>query len=218
MARQSRRELADYQGKRDFGRTSEPKGDASRAKRGGTNQQPKFVIQKHDATALHYDFRLETEGVLKSWAVPKGPSTDPRDKRLAMPTEDHPLEYVDFEGVIPEEEYGAGPVIVWDRGTYRNMTLRDDEPVDVAEAIERGHLKFWLDGEKITGGYALTRVNRRVQGGRQGWILVKLKDKAADARRDPVASQPESVISDRTIEEVAAEASHENGDGETGES
>lgn len=205
MARQPQRELAEYRRRRDFDRTAEPAGGRTRARRRRSREQPRFVVQKHDATALHYDFRLEADGVLKSWAVPKGLSTDPRDKRLAMPTEDHPLDYVDFEGLIGAGEYGAGPVIVWDRGTYRNLTEHDHEPVDVADAIERGHVKFWLDGEKVTGGYALTRVNRRGSGGRQGWILVKLKDEAADARRDPVSTQPASVISDRTIEQVAAE-------------
>src|SRR6266542_3177599 len=190
--------LAGYREKRDFRRTPEPSGG-----KGRRSSRPRFVIQKHDATSLHYDFRLEAAGVLKSWAVPKGPSTNPKDKRLAMPTEDHPLDYAGFEGVIPEGEYGAGPVIVWDTGTYRILTEKDGREVPVEDAVERGHVKVWLEGKKLTGGYALTRIG----GGKKGrWILVKMDDEAADARRNPVKSQPESVISGRTAEEIEAAA------------
>jgi len=190
--------LAGYRQKRDFRRTPEPPGG-----RGRRGRRPRFVIQKHDATSLHYDFRLEAAGVLKSWAVPKGPSTNPKDKRLAVPTEDHPLDYAGFEGVIPEGEYGAGPVIVWDAGTYRNLTEKDGREVPVEDAAVRGHVKVWLEGKKLTGGYALTRIG----GGKKGrWILVKMDDEAADARRNPVKSQPESVISGRTVEELEAAA------------
>jgi DNA ligase D-like protein (predicted 3'-phosphoesterase) len=169
------------------------------------------VVHQHDATTLHYDFRLEAAGVLKSWAVPKGPSTNPRDKRLAMPTEDHPLDYFDFEGVIAEGQYGAGPVIVWDAGTYRSLTEEDGKPVPVERAVEDGHVAVWLEGRKLRGGYALTRIGR---GKRGRWLLVKMDDEEADARRKPVKSQPESVVSGRTVEEVAAEA--EAGEGRRG--
>jgi DNA ligase D-like protein (predicted 3'-phosphoesterase) len=192
--------LDRYRAKRHFGRTPEPKGQ--RGRKGGA---PRFVIQKHDATTLHYDFRLEAAGVLKSWAVPKGPSTDPRDKRLAMPTEDHPLEYGRFEGVIPKGEYGAGRVIVWDQGTYRNLTESDGNEIPVEEAVDRGHVKVWLEGEKLTGGYALTRT-RVGKSARDKWLLVKLADEAADARRNPVRTQPESVLSGRKIEDLEAKA------------
>ena len=167
---------------------------------------PTFVIQKHHATSLHYDFRLEVDGVLKSWAVPKGPSTDPRDKRLAMEVEDHSLDYADFEGVIEEGSYGAGTVIVWDRGTYENLS---DE--SMAEALERGTARFWLHGEKLSGGYTLRRTSGGEtpefvsQGRRADWLLMKRRDEEADARRNPVSSEPRSVLSGRTIEEVAAE-------------
>jgi DNA ligase D-like protein (predicted 3'-phosphoesterase) len=161
------------------------------------------VIQQHDATSLHYDVRLEAGGVLKSWAVPRGPSTDPRDKRLAMPTADHPLDYAEFEGVIPEGEYGAGPVIVWDAGTFRNLTERRGREVPIERAVRDGHVSVWLEGEKLRGGYAFTRVAR---GKRDRWILVKEDDDEADARRKPVATQPESVLSGRTIDEIAKEA------------
>ena len=191
--------LKEYRKKRDFARTPEPSG---RRRRSG--KAPRFVIQKHDATALHYDFRLEAAGVLKSWAVPKGPSTDPRDKRLAMPTEDHPLEYIDFEGVIPERQYGAGPVIVWDTGTYRNLTEEGGREVPVDDAVAGGHVKVWLEGHKLRGGYSLRRT-RIGADDREKWLLVKLKDEEADARRRPVNTEPRSVKTGRTIEEVAAE-------------
>jgi DNA ligase D-like protein (predicted 3'-phosphoesterase) len=152
---------------------------------------------------MHWDFRLEVGGVLKSWALPKGPSTDPRQKRLAMPTEDHPVDYIDFEGVIPEGHYGAGSVIVWDRGSYRNLT-QDDDGNDVAleEALRGGHASVWLEGEKIRGGYALTRIGK---GRNERWLLVKKVDEHADARRNPVSTEPQSVKTGRTVEEVAEE-------------
>jgi DNA ligase D-like protein (predicted 3'-phosphoesterase) len=184
--------LKRFRAKRDFTRTPEPQGRGRRARRRG---DARFVIQKHAASSLHYDFRLETDGVLRSWAVPKGPSLDPRDKRLAMPTEDHPLEYGDFEGVIPEGQYGAGEVIVWDAGTYRVL---GDEPA--AAALERGHLSFWLEGTKVRGGFALTRMGG---GGRERWLLVKHDDEGADRRRNPVSTQGQSVLSGITVEELA---------------
>ena len=189
MAKQD--SLKQYRDKRNFRRSGEPRGRKAKPRR----RRPRFVIQKHDARSLHYDFRLEAEGVLKSWAVPKGPSTNPKDKRLAMPTEDHPLEYADFEGVIPEGHYGAGTVIVWDRGSYRNL---GDEPVE--QALERGHATVWLEGKKLRGGYALTRIGK---GKRERWLLVKMDDEGADRRRKPVSSQPESVLSGKTIDEIA---------------
>jgi DNA ligase D-like protein (predicted 3'-phosphoesterase) len=158
---------------------------------------PKFVIQKHDASSLHYDFRLEVDGVLRSWAVPKGPSTDPREKRLAVEVEDHPLSWGSFEGVIGRG-YGAGAVIVWDAGTYRAL---GDEPL--GEALDAGHASFWLEGSKLRGGYTLTRTRMRGAGKPQ-WLLIKRRDEEADARRRPVSTQPESVLSGKTIEQVAA--------------
>jgi DNA ligase D-like protein (predicted 3'-phosphoesterase) len=160
---------------------------------------PMFVVQKHQARSLHYDFRLEVDGALASWAVPKGPSTDPREKRLAMRVEDHSLDYGDFEGVIPEGSYGAGAVIVWDTGSYRNLTRRDGAEVPMAEALENGHAVVCLEGRKLRGGYALTRTGG---GGKERWLLVKTRDEQADARRNPVSTQPESVLSGKTIEEM----------------
>jgi DNA ligase D-like protein (predicted 3'-phosphoesterase) len=191
--------LKAYRDKRDLDGTPEPAG----GRRRGRGRRPRFVVHQHDATTLHYDFRLEAAGVLKSWAVPKGPSTNPKDKRLAMPTEDHPLDYADYEGLIPEGHYGAGPVIVWDTGTYRSLTEQDDKAVPVERAVEDGHVAVWLEGRKLRGGYAFTRIGK---GSRGRWLLVKMDDEAADARRKPVKTQPESVISGRTIQQVAAEA------------
>ena len=189
--------LSDYQSKRDFDSTPEPSGDAS------DPASSRFVIQKHDASSLHYDFRLEIGGVLKSWAVPKGPSTDPSEKRLAVPTEDHPVDYIDFEGVIPEDEYGGGTVLVWDTGTYENQTTDDDgNEIPPDEAVEQGHISIALEGEKISGGYALTRTG---SGDDSRWLLVKKDDDEADARRNPTSTEPESVLSDRTLEEVEDE-------------
>jgi DNA ligase D-like protein (predicted 3'-phosphoesterase) len=186
-----------YKEKRDFGRTPEP----AAGQREASPDQPIFVIQKHAARTLHYDLRLEVEGVLKSWAVPKGPSTDPKEKRLAVPTEDHPLDYADFEGVIPEGEYGAGAVLVWDMGTFQNITEKKGQPVPLEEAVPHGHVKVWLEGKKLQGGYALTRFKT---GKDEAWLLVKADDDAADPGRDPVKSEPQSVLSGRTIEEIAS--------------
>jgi DNA ligase D-like protein (predicted 3'-phosphoesterase) len=199
--------LSEYRRKRDFKRTSEPSGGS----RGKSSRGHRFVIQKHDATNLHYDLRLEVDGVLKSWAVPKGPSTDPRVKRFAASTEEHPLDYIHFEGVIPEGEYGGGTVMVWDRGTYRNLTEHRGERVPPAKAIDQGHISFWLKGKKLQGGFALTRVSKQKKG---RWLLVKMDDEKADARRRPVASQPKSVLSGRTLKQIArdeAEPSGQNG-------
>ena len=163
---------------------------------------PRFVIHKHDASTLHYDFRLEVDGVLKSWAVPKGPSTDPRDKRLAIQVEDHRLSYGDFEGVI-EDGYGKGTVLVWDTGSYRNL----DDDRSMAEALDAGHARVWLDGEKLAGGYTLQRIQGRSRQSGDGaeWLLIKRRDDGADARRNPESTQPESVKTGRTIDGIAAQ-------------
>jgi DNA ligase D-like protein (predicted 3'-phosphoesterase) len=187
--------LTNYQKKRDFRRTPEPSG--KRKRRG---KKPMFVIQKHDARRLHYDFRIEVDGVLKSWAVPKGPSTDPSQKRLAVPTEDHPLEYADFEGVIPEGEYGAGTVMVWDTGTYENIKQKDGKEVPMKKCLEGGHVTIQLEGKKLRGGYALIRTARD-----QRWLLVKMNDGQADARRNPVSTQPNSAITGRSLGEIERE-------------
>ncbi|MBR9976628.1 MAG: DNA ligase [Bacteroidetes bacterium] len=191
------REGSEYEEKRTLETSGEPaEGEGSLD---WATERPFFVIQKHDASNLHYDFRIEVDGVLKSWAVPKGPSTDPSEKRLAIPTEDHPLGYADFEGVIPEDEYGGGVVQIWDRGGYRPLTDADDQSDTIASQIENGKVTIWLEGAKLSGGYALIRTGN---GDESRWLLVKTDDEKADARRNPVSTEQESVKTGRTIEEI----------------
>ncbi len=189
--------LQTYREKRDFDRTPEPSGSAR-----PRGEAPLFVIQKHAASTLHYDFRLEADGVLVSWAVPKGPSLNPSDKRLAVPTEDHPMEYADFEGTIPKGEYGGGTVIVWDTGAYRLLPREDEPAPSFAGAYERGRVTVWLEGSKLAGGFALIRTGK---GEKARWLLIKMDDEHADPGRDVVANEPRSVLSGRTIEEVEAQ-------------
>jgi DNA ligase D-like protein (predicted 3'-phosphoesterase) len=203
MSASSKDNLKTYREKRDFRRTREPAGGGK-----GSSGRPIFVIQKHDARNLHYDFRLEVDGVLKSWAVPKGPSTDPSVKRLAMPAEDHPLEYADFEGVIPEGEYGGGTVMVWDTGPYRNLRAEKEEEdgLSMEESVDDGKIEVWLQGEKLRGGYALIRTGK---GDDARWLLIKMNDDEADARRNPISTEPKSVLSGRTLEEIAEDVGDE---------
>jgi DNA ligase D-like protein (predicted 3'-phosphoesterase) len=194
--------LSDYRAKRDSRRSPEPAGEIRPHRNDG---EPIFVVHPHMARPEHYDFRLEVDGVLKSWAAPKGPSTDPREKRLAIRVEDHPLDYAEFDGVIPPRQYVAGAVIVWDTGTYRTRTRRNGAEVPIDQALEEGHIVVELAGHKLRGGYALTRtgVDRR---GRERWLLVKKRDLAAsDAHRDILSTRPESVLSGRTVEQIAAQ-------------
>lgn len=187
--------LDRYREKRDFGKSPEPAGEETRPLKG--DREPRlYVIQKHRARTLHYDLRLEDEGVLKSWAVPKGPSLDPSQKRLAMEVEDHPLEYADFEGSIPEGEYGAGKVIVWDRGTF----VPEGGGESLAEMLAEGAVKIRLSGVKLNGGFALVRTR---WGGRDNsWLLIKEKDEYARPGYDVTAAEPLSVLSGRDVDEV----------------
>ncbi len=149
---------------------------------------------------MHYDFRLEIDGVLKSWAIPKGPSTDPSEKRMAVNTENHPLAYADFEGIIPEGEYGAGTVIVWDGGTYRNIRAdKKDDGLSMQESFDDGKIEVWLEGKKLKGGYVLIHTK---MGKKDQWLFKKMKDDEADARRKPVSTEQKSILSDKTIEEM----------------
>ncbi len=189
--------LKTYQEKRQFDKTPEPSGGDQKV-----SDTPIFVVQKHAAKKLHYDFRLEVAGVLKSWAVPKGPSLNPKDKRLAVPTEDHPLEYAEFEGVIPAGEYGAGTVMVWDFGPFRNLTEKKGQEIPLAEAVGHGHVKVWLEGKKLKGGFALTRFKKSPD---ESWLLVKTDDDHANPKTDILEDAPDSAQTGRSLEEIAAE-------------
>jgi bifunctional non-homologous end joining protein LigD len=192
--------LAKYRSKRDFETTPEPKGsERRRNSRGAPAAQLPFVIQKHQASHLHYDFRLEWNGVLLSWAVPKGPSLDPAVKRLAMAVEDHPVEYGGFEGIIPEGQYGGGTVMVWDRGTWQ-----PDNP-DVDRSLQHGELKFTLHGAKLKGSWVLVRTKSAGNSRRSAWLLMKHRDRYATAG-DIVASKPRSALSRRLMAQIAAAA------------
>lgn len=183
--------LKDYKQKRKFEKTTEPEGTVK------TTGKNIFVVQKHDASSLHYDFRIEFNGVLKSWAVPKGPSTNPSQRRLAIETEDHPIDYAEFEGVIPEGEYGAGEVIIWDFGSYENITEKNGTPVSLEKAYNDGHITISLKGKRLKGGYALIKMKRKGQ-----WLLIKTDDSYADRTVDITKKYITSVKSDKTLEDL----------------
>ena len=195
-----RKRLATYRKKRDFSVTPEPSGGgvAKRAKK----SKLKFVLQKHAASHLHFDLRLELDGVMKSWAVPKGPSMDPSIKRLAMEVEDHPMEYNSFEGTIPQGEYGGGTVMLWDRGTYSADKPKNGSHVDaIREGYEKGKLDFTFHGKRVQGSFALVRTHR---GAKAQWLLIKHRDAYALPGSDIVAENMTSVVTDRAMEEIAA--------------
>lgn len=187
--------LKTYKEKRDFKKTNEPKGTI----RKGKTKLPIFVIQRHEARALHYDLRLEIGGTLVSWAVPKGPSLNPAVKRLAIQTEDHPIEYAKFEGVIPEGQYGAGPVMIWDRGTFKNIKEKDGTLVPLKKCLKEGRIEIFLKGEKLHGAYALIRT--KGDDSKQ-WLLIKMRDEFASAKKNPVNTQTKSVKTGRTMFQI----------------
>jgi bifunctional non-homologous end joining protein LigD len=191
-------QLAEYRRKRDFSRTAEPEGGDSRAR-----HKPQFVIQKHDASHLHYDLRLEHDGVMRSWAVPKGPSLDPSVKRLAMQVEDHPIEYNKFEGTIPQGEYGGGTVMLWDRGTYSYGGTNPDPEEGLRRGYEKGDFKFVLNGKRLKGSWALVRM-RGDKPGKPQWLLIKHKDEYAVPGSDVTAEHLTSVATGRTLDEIAS--------------
>ena len=190
--------LAEYRRKRDFARTAEPRGGRRKA-----GPRLAYVIQKHAARNLHFDLRLELDGVMKSWAVPKGPSLDPAVKRLAMQVEDHPVEYNEFEGTIPQGEYGGGTVMIWDRGSYR-YGGDDPDPIEgLRRGYARGDFKFVLEGKRLKGSWVLVRT-RRGDPRRAQWLLIKHRDQLAEPGSDVVAEYDTSAASGRTMDEIAA--------------
>jgi bifunctional non-homologous end joining protein LigD len=193
-----RMSLKEYREKRDFRVSPEPAGSASK-KQWTRSPSRTYLIQKHQASRLHYDFRLEHNGVLLSWAVPKGPSLDPSVKRLAIQVEDHPVEYAMFEGVIPEGQYGAGTVMVWDIGTWI------PEQDDVANAIKKGELKFTLRGKKLRGSWVLVRARGYGRNTKNSWLLIKHRDRYA-SKRDITVAQPKSVLTGRLLADIARDA------------
>ncbi len=195
--------LREYERKRDFALTPEPSGRGKK-KKGPARSKLSFVVQKHAATRLHYDFRLELDGVLLSWAVPKGPSLDPSDKRLAVHVEDHPLEYGGFEGTIPKGQYGGGSVIVWDRGTW-------EPEKDPSLGLRRGMFEFTLHGKKLRGSWALVRLHGR-DNDEKNWLLFKRSDEFARPGSSITEEQPESAKTGRLIEAIGARSQVWNSD------
>ena len=159
-----------------------------------------FVIQKHQASTLHYDFRLQIGNILKSWVIPKGPSLNPKEKRLAILTKDHKLDFADFEGEIPAGEYGAGKIIVWDRGSYKNMTTKNGEHIPIQKAFENGEITFFIQGEKLKGTFSLILMKK--QNEPKNWLLIKQDDQYSDNKSDPIIDLPNSVISHKSVKEI----------------
>jgi bifunctional non-homologous end joining protein LigD len=193
--------LKEYQRKRDFNRTAEPRGVARRTRSKGL----RYIIQKHAATALHFDLRLELDGVMKSWAVPKGPSLDPAVRRLAMQVEDHPVDYNSFEGTIPKGEYGGGTVMLWDVGTYEPIDPGEDPEARLRGAYRKGDFKFRLKGKRLKGEFVLVRMRRGTPSKPQ-WLLIKHRDRYASSSVDVVERYQRSVVSRRTMEGIARSA------------
>lgn len=201
-------QLEEYQRKRDFKKTAEPSGKTAQSRSAtSTTDQLHFVIQKHDASRLHYDLRLEMDGVMKSWAVPKGPSADPAAKRLAMQVEDHPIEYNTFEGTIPAGEYGGGTVMLWDNGTYEIENAANDDMNSAAhDEYGRGELKLVFHGKRIKGSYALVRT--KGMGGsssKPAWLLIKHRDEYAHPESESVLTEKyvKSVTTGRTMDRIS---------------
>jgi len=186
------KKLSTYSKRRTLKKSREPAAKVARSR-----GNPCFVVQQHAARAMHYDLRLEVDGVMKSWAVPKGPSLNPKNKRLAVLTDDHPLSYKNFEGVIPKGEYGAGAVIVWDRGKYKNIKKnKQGKPLTMKGAFKMGTIEVILRGKKLKGAFALVRMSGK------SWLLIKMNDDYADRRKNIVKSEPHSVKSGKKIREL----------------
>ncbi len=201
----ARADLKQYWRKRDFDLTAEPRGSVAKPSKKGTGEIPtaRFTVQKHDASRLHFDLRLEIDGVYKSWAVPKGPSLDPADKRLAVQVEDHPLDYGTFEGTIPEGQYGGGTVQLWDQGVFAALG-------DPMEGLRKGNLKFAVIGKRMKGAFALVRLHSRRPGEKdshKNWLLIKERDSEARSGKEAdIASIDKSVKTGRKMQQIASDA------------
>src|SRR3990167_481356 len=189
------RSLKEYEKKRDFSKTTEPT-----SKKTKKSKNTVFVIQKHEASRLHYDFRLEINGVLVSWAIPKGPSLNSADKRLAVMTEDHPMDYRNFEGVIPKDEYGGGTVMIWDYGTYKNIREKDGKIIPMEQCLNDGKIEIFIKGKKIEGAFALIRMRGKDS---KNWLLIKENDEFASKTANPVNTKTKSAKTDRTMNQIA---------------
>lgn len=191
--------LQVYRKRRNLKESPEPVGTVHKSR----GKKLLFVIQKHAARSLHYDVRLEIDGVLVSWAVPKGPSLNPQTKRLAVRTDDHPMEYAKFEGIIPEGSYGAGTVMVWDIGKYQNIKTDDDgNLIPMSTCLKKGRIEVFLSGKKLEGNFAFVKTH--FAGGEQ-WLMIKMRDEYANARRNPVSTEKKSALTDRTMAEISAD-------------
>jgi DNA ligase D-like protein (predicted 3'-phosphoesterase) len=196
--------LATYHGVRDFAKSPEPEGETVK-----DTHEHRFAIHKHGGTSQQYELRLEIDGVLKTWVLPKGPSLDTQERRLALPLEDHPVEYLDFEGVIPEGQYGEGPVIVWDQGGYQNLRKdKEDDWSSMGAAYEDGKIEVELKGQKLEGGFALIRTEEEDAEQGERWLMVKMDDEFANPDEHVASNQPRSVISGYTTEELLDEIEH----------
>ena len=197
------RSLKTYKKKRDFSKTAEPE-----AKKIKKSKNRIFVIQKHEASRLHYDFRLEIDGVLVSWAVPKGPSLNPADKRLAVMTEDHPMAYRNFEGIIPKGQYGGGTVMIWDYGTYKNIREKDGKIVPMEQCLKDGKIDIELKGKKLDGAFSLIQIRGKDS---KNWLLIKENDEFASKVKNPVNTKTKSAKTDKTMTQIAKDGEKYSG-------
>ena len=196
------KKLKTYRTRRNLAESPEPYGGKKKQ-----SKKPIFVVQKHAASHLHYDFRLEIDGVLVSWAIPKGPCLNPSIKRFAARTDDHPMEYANFEGVIPKGNYGGGTVMVWDRGTFKNLKTKNGKEVPLSRCVKEGRVEVWLDGEKLKGGFAVIKFIGR--SNKEDWLFIKMRDEYARRRTSWSTRDEKSVKSGRTMRQIGQEESDE---------
>jgi DNA ligase D-like protein (predicted 3'-phosphoesterase) len=195
--------LRTYKEKRDFTKTPEP---APNERLKLDKKKRIFCVQEHHSSRLHWDFRIEVDGTMPSWAIPKGPSLNPKEKRLAVQTEDHPISYATFEGIIPEGEYGGGTVMLWDYGTYKNMREQDGKLIPMKTCLKDGRIEIFLNGEKLKGTFILIRL----QNSPKDWLFFKKKDEYSDGRRNIIKSENKSVLTQRTVSQIKKDEGKKN--------